>query len=54
MKTIFMIIFISIDYMTQIFIVIGIVIDNFISNTRRYKLTISYIKQAIIDLNVFI
>lgn len=36
------------------FLVIKITIDNVISKIKRYKLIILCIKQAIIDLNVFI
>lgn len=43
-KIIFIIIFINISYITQIFIVIRITIEDIISNTRKYKLNISYIQ----------
>lgn len=33
---------------------IEIIINNIISNTRRYKLVISCIEQTIIDLDIFI
>lgn len=54
MKIIFIIIFTNIGCITQMLIVIGITIDNIISNTKRYKLIILYIEQAIIDLHVLI
>lgn len=53
-KIIFMIIFINFGYITQIFIVIRIAIDNFISNIKKYKLIILYIEQVMINLNIII
>lgn len=54
MKIIFMMIFTNISYIIQMFIVIGIAIDNIIINIKRYKLNILGIKYVIIDLDIFI
>lgn len=54
MKIIFLIIFTKIKYITQTFIVIGFIIDNIISDIRKYKLIILCIEQVMIDLNILI
>lgn len=49
-----MIIFTNNGYITQIFIMIRIAINNVISDTKKYQLIISCIEQVMINLNVFI